>query len=153
MTDFKNNILKTHNDWTSFILRLTLGIALFPHGAQKLLGMFGGHGFNGTMDFFTTQVGLPWIIAFLVIIIEFFSSLALIVGFVSRLWSAAIIFLFVGIIYTQQWQNGFFMNWFGTQNGEGFEYSLLVIGIAFALVINGSGKYSIDSILSKSEIN
>ena len=45
MTDFKNNILKTQNDWTGFILRLTLAIVLLPHGAQKLLGMFGGYGF------------------------------------------------------------------------------------------------------------
>lgn len=149
MTDFKNNILKTHNDWTGFIIRLTLGIVLLPHGAQKLLGLFGGYGFNGTMDFFTTQAGLPWIIGFSIIIIEFFGSLALIIGFASRLWSMAIFFLFIGIIYTEQWQNGFFMNWFGTQNGEGFEYSLLVLGIAIAIVIKGSGKHSIDNILTK----
>lgn len=149
MTDFKNNILKTHNDWTGFIIRLTLGIVLLPHGAQKLLGLFGGYGFNGTMDFFTTQAGLPWIIGFSIIIIEFFGSLSLIIGFASRLWSMAIFLLFIGIIYTEQWQNGFFMNWFGTHNGEGFEYSLLVLGIAIAIVINGSGKHSIDNILTK----
>ena len=149
MTDFKNNILKTQNDWTGFIIRLTLGIVLFPHGAQSMLGLFGGYGFNGTLDFLTTQMELPWIVAFSVPIIEFIGSISLIIGFASRLWSIAIIFLFIGIIFTTQLENGFFMNWFGTQKGEGFEYSLLVLGIAIALVINGSGKHSIDNILTK----
>jgi len=149
MTDFKNNILKTQNDWTGFIIRLTLGIVLLPHGAQSMLGLFGGYGFNGTLDFLTTQMELPWIVAFSVPIIEFIGSISLIIGFASRLWSIAIIFLFIGIIFTTQLENGFFMNWFGTQKGEGFEYSLLVLGIAIALVINGSGKHSIDNILTK----
>jgi len=149
MTDFKNNILKTQNDWTGFIIRLTLGIVLLPHGAQSMLGLFGGYGFNGTLDFLTTQMRLPWIVAFSVPIIEFIGSISLIIGFASRLWSIAIIFLFIGIIFTTQLENGFFMNWFGTQKGEGFEYSLLVLGIAIALVINGSGKHSIDNILTK----
>ena len=149
MTDFKNNILQTQNDWIGFIVRLTVGLVLLPHGAQKILGLFGGYGFNGTLDFFTTQMELPWIVAFSVIIIEFIGAISLIIGFASRLWSIAIIFLFIGIIFTEQLQNGFFMNWFGNQEGEGFEYSLLVIGTSIAVLINGSGKYSIDNLLNK----
>lgn len=152
MTDLKRNILKTQNEWTGFIIRLTLGIVLLPHGAQKLLGLFGGFGFTGTMDFFTTQVGLPWVVGFSVILIEFFGSLALIIGFASRLWSVAIIFLFLGIMGTTQLEHGFFMNWFGTQNGEGSEYSLLIIGISIAILVNGSGKYSLDNLLTNKSI-
>ena len=145
----KNKIFNTNNDWTGFVTRLTIGLVLFPHGAQKMLGMFGGYGFSGTMNAFTTQMHLPWIIAFLVIIIEFFGSLSLITGFASRVWSAAIIILFIGIIFTAHIDNGFFMNWYGTQKGEGYEYALLVIGLSLATLINGSGKYSADERLVK----
>ena len=145
----KNKIFNTNNDWTGFVTRLTIGLVLFPHGAQKMLGMFGGYGFSGTMNAFTTQMHLPWIIAFLVIIIEFFGSLSLITGFASRVWSAAIIILFIGIIFTAHIDYGFFMNWYGTQKGEGYEYALLVIGLSLATLINGSGKYSADERLVK----
>lgn len=144
-----NKMLKTESNWGAFIARLTLGIVLFPHGAQKLLGWFGGYGFNGTMDFFTSQIGLPWIVAFAVILIEFFGSVFLILGFASRLWSLAIAGLFAGIIYTTHLEYGFFMNWFGNQAGEGYEYALLVIGIALAVLVNGSGKYALDTHLIK----
>lgn len=140
----KNKLFNTTNDWVGFVTRLTIGIVLFPHGAQKMLGMFGGYGFNGTMGFFTDTMHLPWIIAFLVIIIEFFGSIALIAGFASRIWSAAIIVLFIGIIFTSHTEHGFFMNWQGTQKGEGYEYALLVIGLSLATLIHGSGKFSVD---------
>ena len=140
----KNKIFNTNNDFTGIIIRLTLGLILFPHGAQKLLGMFGGYGFTGTMNFFTQTMHLPWIIAFLVIIIEFFGALSFIIGFASRIWAILTIILMLGIIFTSHIDNGFFMNWFGNQKGEGFEYHLLVIGLSLASLINGSGKYSVD---------
>jgi putative oxidoreductase len=140
----KNKIFNTNNDFTGLILRLTLVLILLPHGAQKMLGLFGGYGFTGTMGFFTETMHLPWIIGFLVIIIEFIGALALITGFASRIWSALTILLFTGIILTSHLDNGFFMNWFGNQKGEGYEYHLLIIGLALALFVNGSGKYSID---------
>jgi putative oxidoreductase len=145
----KKEIFNTNNDWTGLATRLTIGLVLFPHGAQQMLGMFGGYGFTATMSAFTTQMQLPWIIAFSVIIIQFFGSLSLIVGFASRVWSAAIIFLFIGTIITVHIDNGFFMNWYGTQKGEGYEYALLVIGLSIATLINGSGKYSIDKLITK----
>lgn len=140
----KKLIGSNDHDWTGFVLRLTLGLVLFPHGAQKLLGWFGGYGFTGTMNFFTTTAGLPWIIAFAVIVIEFFGALCFITGFATRVWSVLVIMLMTGIILTSHLQNGFFMNWFGNQPGEGFEYHLLVIGLATALLIKGSGRISID---------
>ncbi len=145
----KNKIFNTNDDLTGFIIRLTLGIILFPHGAQKLLGMFGGYGFSGTMGFFTGSMHLPWIIAFLVIIIEFFGSLFFIAGFASRIWAVLTIILMVGIIATSHIENGFFMNWFGNQKGEGYEYHLLVIGLCIATLVNGSGKYSVDKFITK----
>ena len=141
----KKSIFKTNNNWTGLVIRLTIGLILFPHGAQKLLGLFGGYGFSGTMNFLTNTVQLPWIIAFMVIVIEFFGSLSMIVGFASRIWSILIIILMLGTISTVHLQNGFFMNWAGNQKGEGFEYHLLMIGLAIAAIIDGSGKYSVDN--------
>ena len=140
----KNKIFKTNNDWTGLVTRLTMGLILFPHGVQKMLGIFGGYGFSGTMQFFTGMMHLPWLIGFLVIIIEFIGSLSLIAGFASRLWSALVIIEMLGAVITTHGNNGFFMNWAGTQKGEGYEFHLLIIGLALAILINGSGKFSVD---------
>ncbi len=136
------------NNWAATFSRIALGVVLFAHGAQKLLGWFGGFGFEGTMDFFTEGVGLPWIIGFLVIVIEFFGSLSLILGFATRLWSFAISILTLGIVQTVHWQNGFFMNWMGNQKGEGVEFFILMFGLAVSLVVSGAGKFSIDALIS-----
>ena len=140
----KGKLLETPNSWTIAIIRIVLGIAVFPHGAQKLLGWFGGYGFDGTMNYFTTTLGLPWIIGFLVIILESFGAIALIVGAGTRIVAAAYIVLALGIVFTAHIQHGFFINWFGNQMGEGYEYFLLWIAMAIALVLNGAGKFSID---------
>lgn len=145
----KNQIFHTNNDWTGLATRLSMGLILFPHGAQQMLGIFGGYGFSGTMGFLTGSLHLPWVIAFLVIAILFFGSISLVTGFASRLWSIAVIVIFTGTIFTAHIGNGFFMNWYGTQKGEGYEYALLVIGLSIATLINGSGKYSIDNIILK----
>ena len=144
-----NKILNTESNWGALVVRLTLGIVLFPHGAQKMLGWFGGYGFTATMDAFTNQMQLPWIVAFSVIMIEFFGSISLILGFASRLWSMAIAGLFTGIIFTNHLEHGFFMNWFGNQAGEGYEYALLIIGLAISVLISGSGKNALDTQLIK----
>ncbi len=148
----KNSIktmLTTNSNIGFTIARVTLGLVLFPHGAQKLLGLFGGYGFSATIDFLTTQMGLPAIVAFSVIMIEFFGSVSLLLGFLSRLWALSIAGMFIGIIITTQLDHGFFMNWLGNQAGEGYEYSLLVIGLASTIMVNGSGQWSIDSLISK----
>src|SRR5689334_18404907 len=93
-------ILSTHDDWTGLILRLTLGLIVFPHGAQKLLGWFGGFGFAGTMHFFTDVVHLPWLIGLVVILIESIGSLLLVAGIGSRIIAALMVVLFMGIIFT-----------------------------------------------------
>jgi putative oxidoreductase len=142
-------IFQTNENTTATIIRIVLGAILFPHGAQKLLGWFGGYGFSGTMGFLTGTAGLPWLIAFLVIAIEFFGALALLFGFATRIVAIGIIVLFSGIIFTTHLSNGFFMNWSGQLPGEGYEYHLLVVGMAVALLINGAGKWSVDYALQK----
>jgi len=142
-------IFQTNESNAATILRIVLGVILFPHGAQKMLGWFGGYGFNGTMGYLTGAAGLPWIIAFLVIAIEFFGAIALIFGFATRIVAIGVISLFTGMILTVHSGNGFFMNWTGNLKGEGYEYHLLVIGIAVALLITGAGKWSVDYALQR----
>lgn len=139
----------TDEAWSSLILRVTLGLVMLPHGAQKLLGWFGGFGFTGTMGFFTEQMHLPAAIAFLVIIGESFGSLGLIMGFLTRFTAASYVLIMLGAITMVHWPNGFFMNWFGKQAGEGFEYHLLVIGMSLALLIAGAGKWSVDGAIAR----
>jgi putative oxidoreductase len=143
----KELILKTSNDWPGLILRLTAGFIMLPHGLQKFAGLFGGYGFKATMDYFTNTMRLPWIVALLVIFIECFGSFALVAGAFSRLWATGLIVIMTGAIITTNAKHGFFMNWFGNQAGEGYEYHILFIAICICIIIVGSGKYSVDGYL------
>ena len=144
----KRSLFTTENNWAGLIARVTLGSILWPHGAQKLLGLFNGFGFSGTMQFFTGSVHMPWVLGLLVILIEFFGALLLILGFGGRVWSALIFILMIGVMFTSHIDNGFFMNWFNSKKGEGFEFDLLAAGLALTVLINGSGKWSVDRKIS-----
>ncbi len=136
-------LMETDNDVGMLIVRVFLGLVMFPHGAQKLLGWFGGGGFGPTLQGMTSM-GLPAAIVLLVMIAEFFGSLGLITGFLGRVSAFGIFCVMVGAILTVHLHNGFFMNWMGNQKGEGFEYHLLAIGMAVAVMVKGSGRLSID---------
>jgi putative oxidoreductase len=139
----RKRLMRTDDNLASPLLRLFLGLAFFPHGAQKLLGWWGGHGFAATVTGMS-KMGLPAALVFLIILIEFFGPLSLWIGFLSRVSAAGILCVMLGAIFTVHLRNGFFMNWEGQQNGEGIEYHLLVIGICLALLILGSGRFSVD---------
>jgi putative oxidoreductase len=142
-------LLQTTNDPVFTIIRLLLGLVFFAHGAQKMLGWFGGYGFSGTLSAFSAS-GMPTSLALFVILTEFFGSVALICGAFARVASGAIALLMVGAIVMVHAHFGFYMNWFGQQKGEGFEYHLLAIGLAVAVLVRGAGSFSIDGLLSKS---
>jgi putative oxidoreductase len=139
-----HKLFSTSNDYTLTIVRLVLGLTFFMHGAQKMLGWFGGYGFHGSMGFFTQQLGIPAPLAFLAICAEFFGGLGLLVGLLSRIAALGIIVNMLVAIATVHHVNGFFMNWTGQQKGEGFEYHLLAIALAIVVLIKGSGAVSID---------
>lgn len=141
--------LRTDESTRNLWLRLVLAGVIAPHGAQKLLGMFGGYGFSGTMAFFTGKLGLPAPIAFLVIFIESFGALALAAGLLTRAAAAGLIAVMAGAVVMAHAPYGFFMNWFGNQAGEGFEYHLLVIAMAGVLVATGAGRASVDAWLAR----
>ncbi len=142
-------LFQTDDAWSSMILRVALGVVMFPHGAQKLLGWYGGHGLAGTLGFFTEQMHIPWIIVLLIIIGESFGSVGLIVGLLTRFAAASLAVIMLGAITMVHWPHGFFMNWFGQQAGEGFEYHLLVLGICLALVVSGAGRWSADGVIAE----
>ena len=150
----KKLLTTSPNNWTALIARLALGITVFPHGAQKLFGWFGGYGFNGTMGFLTGMMHLPWIIGVLVILIESIGALFLIFGFATRIAAFAIIVNFLGVLFTSVINNGFFMNWNMQPNkGEGIEYLILLFGLALMALISGGGKASIDSAIVNNKAN
>jgi putative oxidoreductase len=140
-------LVQTHGDVIPLVLRLTLALVMFPHGAQKALGWFGGYGFNGTREFFRKS-GIPAPLAVLAILAEFLGPLGLAVGLLTRVAAFGIAAVMVGSILSVHWQHGFFMNWYGNQQGEGFEYHLLAIGLAVALVLNGAGVWSLDAVIA-----
>lgn len=142
-------LVRTGDRPIDLVVRVMLAVVMFPHGAQKLLGWFGGPGFSGTMGHLTADYGLPAILALLVIVIEFFAPLALALGLFSRAAALGIAAVMIGAVLTSHLPNGFFMNWFGTQGGEGFEYHLLAIGLCASVLVNGSGALSVDGVLTK----
>jgi len=145
------NLLATSNDLTLTLVRLVLGVVFFAHGAQKMLGWFGGYGFHGTMGFFTQQMGIPAPFAFLAICAEFFGGLGLIFGLLARIAALGIISNMLVAVATVHFRNGFFMNWTGQQKGEGFEYHLLAIVLAIVVLVKGSGALSIDRAIAGSD--
>jgi putative oxidoreductase len=141
-------LIATDHDVATTILRLVLGVIFFAHGAQKMLGWFGGYGFTGTMDFFTGILHIPAVFAFLAIAAEFFGGLGLIFGLFTRVAAFGIFCNMLVAVAMVHRQFGFFMNWAGTQKGEGFEFHLLALGITVFLIIRGAGAASVDRLLS-----
>ncbi|EQA36530.1 DoxX family protein [Leptospira inadai serovar Lyme str. 10] len=139
-------LLSTNEDLVPLILRITLAVVIFPHGAQKLFGWFGGYGFKGTFGYLTQQAGLPTIIATLVILGESLGSIAVLLGILTRFSAISIGIIMVGAALIHK-SNGFFINWHGAQKGEGFEFHLLAIGIALALGVTGGGLFSLDQFI------
>jgi len=148
----KKIIVTNSENITALIARLAVAIVVFPHGAQKLFGWFGGYGFVGTMGFLTGAKGLPYIIGLLVILIEFFGALFLFAGFITRIAAMGIIVNFIGVVVTSHLN--FFMNWSSEANkGEGLEYFILLFGLSIISLIAGGGKASIDSAITNQITN
>ncbi|MDF2695030.1 MAG: hypothetical protein K0S65_3413 [Labilithrix sp.] len=144
-------IIATDKELSPAIARVALGLVMFPHGAQKTLGWFGGQGFSATYGGLTTFLHVPGPFAVLAILAESLGALALIAGVGSRvaaLGIAAVMFVAIGMVHLG---NGFFMNWTGAQGGEGFEYHLLALGLAAIVLVKGGGTGSIDRALTSKQ--
>jgi putative oxidoreductase len=137
-------LLDTADDPVLTIARIMLGIIMFAHGSQKMLGWFGGNGFQRTMAFFRQEMKIPSLLAFLAIVTEFFGSLGLIFGLLTRIAALGIAIVVVVAIFMVHSRFGLFQNWYGNQKGEGFEYHLLAIALAVVLLKKGGGALSLD---------
>lgn len=137
-------LFATDGNYATALLRLVLGVVFFAHGAQKMLGWFGGFGFTGTMGFFTGAMHIPAPLAFLAIAAEFFGGLGLILGFLTRIAAFGIAVNMLVAIAMVHSKFGLFMNWTGAQKGEGFEFHLLVLAMTAFLMVCGAGAFSLD---------
>lgn len=140
-------VFATDNTLVLTVLRIALGVVILPHGLQKTMGWFGGYGYSATLGYFGS-IGIPAILGFLAIVAESAGALALIAGVTTRIaaFGVAVTMFVAGAMHTG---NGFFMNWSGQQKGEGYEYHLLAIGAAVALIIGGAGRFSADRALAR----
>jgi len=143
-----HKLMATQPRVSLLILRLLLGVVMFPHGAQKVLGWWGGFGLSGTVAGFTQHMGIPLVFAWLAIAAEFLGSLGLVFGLLTRVAAFGIAVNMVVAVVMVHMKNGFFMNWMGNQKGEGFEYHLLAIAAALVLMIDGAGAASLDGALA-----
>ena len=146
-----SKIIRTGDDKVLTVLRLALAIVVFPHGAQKVFGWFGGFGLAGTYGFLTQQMHIPAPLAILVFAAEFLAPIGLFIGFLSRIAAFGIAIDFAVALFMVHLPNGFFMNWSGQQKGEGIEFFFLAIGIAIAIMIGGSGAWSVDRLLTNKD--
>ena len=141
-------LFSTSNDFALTLLRVVLGIVFFAHGSQKMLGWFGGYGFSGTMNFFTHDMHIPAVFAFLAIAAEFFGGIGLLLGLATRIAAFGITVNMLVAIFMVHLPNGFFMNWSGQQKGEGIEYHLLVLATTVVLMMRGAGALSADQFIA-----
>lgn len=148
LSALSSRLVATSDSFAPLFLRLALGLMILPHGLQKTLGWFGGYGFQGTMGYLTNTFGAPWLLALLAILAESVGGLMLIAGLGTRLAALGVGGVML-VAATQHWSNGFFMNWFGQQKGEGIEFFILALGIAAALLVAGGGKASADRLFNR----
>lgn len=135
--------------YSLLFLRIIAAIVIIPHGAQKLLGWFGGYGFQATISGFSNYMGIPPFLGILNILAESIGGLFLLFGLFSRISSFGLSITMIVAAVVAHLPNGFFMNWSGTVAGEGFEYHILYFAISFLVMVKGGGAYSLDSVLSK----
>jgi putative oxidoreductase len=150
MTNMLKGLLKTSDSVVDLLLRLTLAVVFFPHGAQKVLGWFGGYGLAATYGFFTQKMGIPAFFAALAIITEFLGPIGLFFGFLTRVASFGIFCVMTVAMWMVHVKTGFFMNWSGMMpaGAEGFEYHLLALALSLAVMARGAGILSVDRALA-----
>ena len=135
-------ILQTHADYGCTFLRTIAGIIIFPYGMQKLFGWFDGVGIKGTLEQMMIRK-IPQFIGWLIIIGQSLGSIALIFGFLGRIAAGGLFIIFIGALIVHL-PDGWAMNWFGTKNGEGIEYHVLLLSLLLIVIVKGSGAMSID---------
>jgi putative oxidoreductase len=142
-------VLATYPSWSLLVVRVGLGIVFFAHGAQKVLGWFGGPGLKGTIDYFQKGLGIPPAATVLAALVEFLGGIAVLTGFLARPAALGLIVVMLVAVSKVHIQHGFFLNWNLTPGkGHGFEFNLALIAMAVAVAIGGAGIISIDRLIA-----
>jgi putative oxidoreductase len=142
-------VLASYPSWSLLVVRLGLGVVFFAHGAQKVLGWFGGPGLQTTMANMQKGLGIPPAATVIAALIEFLGGLALLAGFLVRPAALGIIVVMLVAVSKVHWQHGFFLNWSLTPGkGHGYELNLALIAMALAILIGGAGMFSIDRLFA-----
>jgi putative oxidoreductase len=126
------------------VLRVVVGLLFMGHGAQKLFGLFGGHGLAGTAGFFEQGLGLKpgKVHATGAGAAEFFGGLLLALGLLTPFAAAALIATMAVAIATVHFSKGLW----STEGG--YEYNAVLMAVAFAVTAVGPGNWSLDHALS-----
>lgn len=142
-------LIRTDGGFAALTARIVLALVMFPHGAQHVLGWYGGYGFSATLDYMAGTYGFPTPLLALAILTELVAPIALLLGLVGRL-AALGIFSVMLVAASTHLEVGFFMNWFGQHaaGSEGYEYHLLAMALSGVLMIAGSGAWSLDEWLT-----
>ena len=143
------SLVRTTSDAAALVARLVLGLVMVPHSAQKVLGLWGGMGFQGTIGWMTGTLQVPYVLALLAIVGEAAAIVGLLVGFLGRAAAFGVVCVMLVAVITVHLPNGFLMNWSGQKAGEGYEFHVLAAGLALVVMIKGSGALSVDEALTR----
>ena len=147
--EFTDMLFGTFPSWSALIVRVTLGVIFFAHGAQKVFGLFGGGGLKGTIGYFQKSLGIPPALTVLAALTECFGGLAVLIGFLARPAALGLIVVMLVAIAKVHRPHGFFLNWsLLPGKGHGYEMNLALIGLALAVLARGAGVLSIDRLIS-----
>ncbi len=123
------------------LVRVTAGLLLVPHGAQKLFGLFGGYGLEATGQFFASKLGLPASFALLAGLIECVGGLMLALGLATRAVAVLVFGVMAVAVVSVHLPNGFFWT------SGGYEYPLLWAVVALSYALRGGGRFSLDRLI------
>jgi putative oxidoreductase len=142
-------LLGTYPSWSHLVVRLALGVVFFAHGAQKVLGWFGGDGLRGTIGYFRQGLGIPPAATVAAAFTELLGGIAMILGFLARPAAAGLLVDMAVAVAVVHWRHGFFINWTGTPGrGHGYEFNLALIAMALSILVGGAGILSIDRLIA-----
>ncbi len=137
-------IIATSPTWFTLPIRLALAAVMIAHGAQKVLGSFGGSGFNkfiaGTTPFGFMRPAWLWLAA--AALAELVGGVFVGIGLLTRVGAFFIACVMLTAVVGVHWTGGFFAG------NRGYEYPLSLLAMALALLIAGGGQASVDRALS-----
>jgi len=139
-------LFRVSSQQADLILRIALGAVFFAHGAQKLLGWFGGYGWTGTVGFLNQALGIPTTLAGLAILTEFFGGIAIILGLLTRPAALGLAVTMLFAAFKVHLANGFFLDLKGP--ADGVEYVLVLFLLSLYFVVKGAGRISVDKVIA-----